>query len=167
MPHNMETDGAAGVRGREAAPTTSSQSQIERRGREAAPTTSSQFRNNSRGFTLIEIMVVLVILGMIAGLVYTAVFPRVEEAKQKTARAQIEILGLSLDNFRLDVGSYPATLQELVESSAQNWKGPYLRKKLIPPDPWGNPYTYEVVEEGNSFHLSSTGGGKKPINSWE
>ncbi len=120
-----------------------------------------------RGFTLIEIMVVLVILGMIAGLVYQAVIPKVEEAKIRTATAQIEILGLALDNFKLDVGSYPASIQELVESSAQGWKGPYLRKKAVPLDPWGNPYTYELVEEGNNFHLSSSGGGKKPINSWE
>lgn len=119
------------------------------------------------GFTLIEIMVVLVILGMIAGLVYQAVIPRVEDAKIRTAKAQMEIFGLALDNYRLDVGAYPNSLQELVESSAQGWKGPYLKKKMIPPDPWNNPYVYEVIEDGNDYHISSTGGGKSPINNWE
>ncbi len=120
-----------------------------------------------RGFTVIELMVVLVILSIIAGLVYQAVIPKVEEAKVKAARAQIEILGLALDNYRLDVGKYPDTLGELVASSAAGWKGPYLKKKIIPQDPWKNDYLYEVLEDGNDYHLSSNGGGKEPINSWE
>ncbi len=120
-----------------------------------------------RGFTLIEVMAVLIILALIAGLVYQAVIPRVDEARIKTAKTQMEILGLSLDNFRLDVGSYPATLEELVSSSAQGWKGPYLRDKKLPVDPWGNPYQYEVIDDGKDYRISSTGDGKTPINNWE
>lgn len=122
---------------------------------------------DSRGMTLIEVMVVLVILGMIAGLVAQAVLPRLEEAKIKTAKTQMEVISLALDNYRLDVDRYPDSLQELVESSAEGWKGPYLRKKKVPLDPWNEPYVYEITEDGEDFRLSSTGGGKEPINSWE
>ncbi len=133
------------------------------------PSTAEHRRNRSRGagFTVIELMVVLVILGLIASLVYQAVIPKVDEAKHKTAKAQMEILGLSLDNYRLDVGTYPPALGELVSSSAAGWKGPYL-KKVVPADPWGNPYVYEVIDEGKDYRLGCTAGGSDVvIKSWE
>jgi general secretion pathway protein G len=121
-------------------------------------------RRGERGLTLIEMMVVLLILGLLSGIVYQAVIPRFEEAKVKTARTQIEILALALDNYRLDVGSYPTGLEELVTSSAPGWRGPYLKKKAIPQDPWNNDYVYELIGEGNEFRISSTGGGKETIS---
>jgi general secretion pathway protein G len=119
------------------------------------------------GLTLIELMVVLVILGLLAGLVFQRFTPQIDKAKEQTAITQMEILGLALDNYRLDVGAYPDSLEELVNSSADGWRGPYLKKNRIPDDPWGNPYTYEVVEDGGDYRISSTAGGKGSINSWE
>jgi general secretion pathway protein G len=132
------------------------------------PTATRRRRpNRANGFTVIELMVVLVILGLIASLVYQAVIPKVDEAKHKTARAQMEILGLALDNYRLDVGTYPAALAELAASSSPGWKGPYLRKS-VPADPWGNPYFYEIVDEGKDYRLGCTAGGTEVvIKSWE
>ncbi len=117
------------------------------------------------GLTLIELMVVLVILGLLAGLVYANFFPQVEKAERQAAETQMEIFSLALDNYRLDVGVYPDSLQGLIESSDEDWNGPYLRSKIIPNDPWRNPYQYEVVEDGADFRLSSAGGKKGPIES--
>jgi general secretion pathway protein G len=101
------------------------------------------------GFTLIEMLVVIIVIGLLAGLVGPRILGRVSEAKTATARTQIELLGLALDNYRLDNGSYPTTEQGLAalqekpgrEPAATNWRGPYL-KKAIPADPWGRPYEY-------------------------
>ena len=101
------------------------------------------------GFTLIEILVVIIVIGLLAGLVGPRILGRVSEAKTATARTQIELLGLALDNYRLDNGGYPTTEQGLAalqekpsrEPVAANWRGPYLRK-AIPTDPWGRPYGY-------------------------
>lgn len=101
------------------------------------------------GFTLIELLVVIIVIGLLAGLVGPRILGRVSEAKTATAKTQIEMLGLALDNFRLDNGSYPTTEQGLAalqEKPTQdpvplNWHGPYL-KKAIPVDPWGRPYGY-------------------------
>jgi len=101
------------------------------------------------GFTLIEILVVIIVIGLLAGLVGPRILGRVSEAKTATARTQIELLGLGLDNYRLDNGSYPTTEQGLAALEERpsrdpvpaNWRGPYL-KKAIPADPWGKPYGY-------------------------
>jgi general secretion pathway protein G len=101
------------------------------------------------GFTLIEMLVVIIVIGLLAGLVGPRILGRVSEAKTATARTQVELLGLALDNYRLDNGSYPTTEQGLAalqekptrEPAATNWRGPYLRK-AIPADPWGRPYGY-------------------------
>lgn len=101
------------------------------------------------GFTLIEMLVVIIVIGLLAGLVGPRILGRVSEAKTATAHTQIELLGLALDNYRLDNGGYPSTEQGLAalqEKSASepvptNWRGPYL-KKAIPADPWGKPYSY-------------------------
>jgi general secretion pathway protein G len=118
---------------------------------------------DERGLTLIELLVVMVILGLFSTIVYQAFFPKIDQAKDQTARTQMDIIALALDSYRLDVGEYPATLGELVQSSAPRWKGPYLQKGKIPKDPWGNEFVYQVKEEGGNFDLSSTGGGKKEI----
>ncbi|MCM8536355.1 MAG: type II secretion system major pseudopilin GspG [Lentisphaeraceae bacterium] len=96
---------------------------------------------NLRKFTLIELLIVLIILGLLASLVAPKMFGKVDQSKVKTAVLQMELLSTALDAFRLDTGSYPNQLNELRSSSAKNWQGPYLSKKL-PLDPWGNAYVY-------------------------
>lgn len=108
------------------------------------------------GFTLIEILVVIVVLGLLAALVGPRILGRVSEAKGATARAQIELLGLGLDSYRLDNGAYPTTEQGLAALNDKpardpvplNWRGPYLRK-AVPLDPWGRPYLYRCPGEHN------------------
>ena len=115
-----------------------------------------------RGFTLIELLVVLVILGLLAGLVGPQVMKYVGSSKTKTARLQIEDLAASLDLYRLEVGRYPSGdegLDALVNkpSGAGNWNGPYLRKKVIPKDPWGFDYQYRTPGQHGPYDLFSLG----------
>lgn len=115
-----------------------------------------------RGFTLIELLVVLAILGMMAGIVGPRVIQYLGESKSKTAKLQIEDLGAALDLFVLDVGRYPSSeegLHALVEppSGTSRWHGPYLKKKQLPRDPWGNPYHYRVPGEHGAYDLFSLG----------
>src|SRR5438093_9939165 len=113
-------------------------------------------REGARGFTLIEILVVIIVLGLLAALVGPRILGRVSEAKTATARTQIELLGLALDNYRLDNGSYPTSeqgLEALQEKPTRepiplSWRGPYL-KKAVPLDPWGRPYIYRSPGEHN------------------
>ncbi len=118
---------------------------------------------NESGLTLIELLVVMVILGLFSTIVYQAFFPKVDQAKDQTTRTQMDIIALALDSYRLDVGEYPASLGELLQSSSSRWKGPYLQKGRVPKDPWGNDYVYQVKDEGRDFDLFSTGDGKKEI----
>jgi general secretion pathway protein G len=123
------------------------------------------------GFTLIEILVVIIVIGLLAGLVGPRILGRVSEAKSATARTQIELLGVALDNYRLDNGAYPTSDQSLgalQEKPARepipiNWRGPYL-KKAIPQDPWGRPYTYRSPGEHNptGYDLSTLGRDGQP-----
>ena len=115
------------------------------------------------GLTLIELLVVMIILGLFSTIVYQAFFPQVDKAKIQTARTQMDIVALALDSYRLDVGEYPGSLEDLVQSSSPRWRGPYIQKGRIPKDPWGNEYTYQVQEGGSAFTLASTGDGKKEI----
>ena len=127
--------------------------------------------SHRRGFTLIEILVVIIVLGMLAALVGPRILGRVSEAKSATARTQIELLGLGLDNYRLDNGGYPSTEQGLEalnekptrEPVPQNWRGPYLRK-AIPLDPWGRPYVYRSPGEHtpSGYDLTTLGRDGKP-----
>ena len=103
-----------------------------------------------RGFTLIEMLVVIVVIAILAGLVGPMVFQNVGDAKVSAAKAQLELFGLALDQYRLDNDYYPSTAQGLEalraapsgDPSARNWRGPYL-KKPVPLDPWGRPYIYK------------------------
>ncbi len=118
-------------------------------------------RCRERGFTLIEIMIVVIIIGLLAGLVGPRLFGKLTQAKQKSAKAQIELFGTALDAFRLDVGRYPTTeegLKALREkpSGLDAWKGPYLPKE-IPLDPWGKPYIYKSPGEHGEYDLFSYG----------
>ena len=118
--------------------------------------------NNQRGFTLIELLVVLVILGLLAGLVGPQVLRYTGSAKSDTAKLQIEELGAGLDLYHLEVGRYPTTdegLKALVEqpTGLNKWNGPYLKKKNIPTDPWGNDYHYKYPGEQGVYDLYSLG----------
>lgn len=116
---------------------------------------------DEKGFTLIELMVVIVILGLLAALVAPKMFGRIGESKQKAAKAQIELFGTAIDSFRLDVGKYPATSEGLQAlrakpSGLENWNGPYLPKE-IPLDPWGHAYNYRSPGEHGDYDLYSFG----------
>jgi general secretion pathway protein G len=120
--------------------------------------------NRSAGFTLIEILVVLVILGMLAGLVGPRLFTKVDSSKVKTAETQVKMLKAALQTFRLDLGRYPHTdegLGSLMKRTsgpdAQLWAGPYLEEE-VPLDPWGAPYQYSEEPSGTQeFTLYSFG----------
>jgi len=123
-------------------------------------------RRPSRGFTLLELLVVIIVLGLLAGLVAPQIFGRVGEAKITTARTQMSLVGTALDSYRLDNGAYPTTEQGLQalrekptrEPIATNWRGPYLRKE-VPLDPWGRAYVYRAPgsRNPNGYDLSTLG----------
>lgn len=131
----------------------------------------SQYRRRRDGLTLIELVVVIVILGLLVGIVAPQVLGRVSEARGTTARTQIEMLSLALDNYRLDTGGYPLTEQGLMALRDKPirppmpaaWRGPYLRRAL-PDDPWGRPYVYRFPGQRNpnEFDLFSLGRDGKP-----
>jgi general secretion pathway protein G len=134
---------------------------------------------DQRGFTLIELLVVIIVLGLLVGLVGPRLWGRVGQSKVAATRAQIELLGAGLDQYRLDVGSYPTGAQGLDalmrNPNANNWNGPYL-KKPVPKDPWGNAYKYRCCPGQNGeYDLWSEGADGAPggegenadITSWE
>lgn len=139
-------------------------------------------RRNRWGFTLLELLVVMVIIGLLVGYVGPKYFSQIGKSEVKAARAQINALGKALDQFRLDVRHYPSTEQGLAalierpsnEGNEAKWDGPYLTK-AVPPDPWGNPYVYTMPGEHGEYDLLSYGKDGKPggdgeaaeITSWQ
>lgn len=117
-------------------------------------------KKRNLGFTMIELLVVLVILGLLAGLVGPQFFGKVDSSKVRTAETQIKMLKMALQTYRLDVGSYPTSLEALSIAPAADknyWDGPYLEEDL-PLDPWNNPYNYK--KDGSApqgFYLYSYG----------
>jgi len=137
-------------------------------------------RNTARGFTLVELLVVLAILGLLAGLVGPQVMKFLGGSKTKTAALQIHDLGATLDLYRLEIGHYPSTdqgLDALVKQpgNVRNWNGPYLKKSDVPKDPWGNEYHYRSPGQQGAFDIWSLGadnreggeGEDKDVVSWE
>ncbi|QDC44700.1 type II secretion system major pseudopilin GspG [Methylophilus medardicus] len=122
---------------------------------------SSRFARDSGGFTLLELLVVMVIIGLLAGYVGPKYFQQIGKSEVKTAKAQIAALEQALDQYRLDVGHYPATeqgLQALMTNPDNNthWSGPYL-KKAVPNDPWGKTYQYRMPGQHGEYDLFSLG----------
>jgi general secretion pathway protein G len=122
--------------------------------------------SQASGFTLLELLVVMVIIGLLAGFVAPRYFAQVGKSQVKVARAQIDAFDKALDQFRLDVGRYPTSeegLQALVAkpNGEGNWAGPYL-KKGVPADPWGRPYVYQQPGTHGDFELQSYGKDGRP-----
>jgi general secretion pathway protein G len=123
------------------------------------------------GFTLLELLVVIVIIGLLASFVAPRYFSQVGKSEVKVARAQMDALEKALDQYRLDTGHYPgmeAGLGALMARPAneQKWDGPYLRK-AVPPDPWGNAYVYRIPGEHGEYDLVSYGKDGQPGGSGE
>ncbi len=120
---------------------------------------------NNKGFSLMEIMIVMIIIGLLASLVGPKIFGQLGKAKQKTAKTQIEMLMTALDAYRLDVGDYPSQ-QEGLEALMSNpgidgWAGPYLRKD-VPNDPWNRAYQYQNPGEHGEVDIFSYGKDNAP-----
>ena len=125
----------------------------------------------NQGFTLLELLVVLVILGLLAGYVGPRYFAQIGKSQAKVARAQLDALEKALDQYRLDLGRYPSTEQGLKAlfdrpPNEAKWAGPYL-KKLPPPDPWGRPFLYRSPGERDEYDLYSLGKDGLPGGSGE
>jgi len=132
-----------------------------------------------KGFTLMELLMVLVIVGLLAAVVGPSLYQRIKPAKETAVREQIENFGTALDSFLVDMGRYP-TMQEGLKvlrvkpDGSEKWNGPYL-KKDIPNDPWGTPYTYRAPGRSGGYEIVSFSadgreggeGENADINSWE
>ncbi len=133
-------------------------------------------RRGQRGFTLVELLVVLVILGLIAGFATPQVIKFLGKAKADAARVQVERLSGVLDLYRLELGRYPTSgegLEALLEApvDAANWNGPYLKKADALTDPWGQPYVYQSPGDHGDFDLYTLGadggdGEDRDVTSW-
>lgn len=135
-------------------------------------------KKNSRGFTLIEMIVVMVMIALLASLAAPKLFTKLGKGRQSAAKTQIELLGQALDHFRFDMARYPTTqegLNSLVNNPGiEKWDGPYLKKGL-PDDPWGRAYIYQSPGTHAEYDLSSYGrdgnpggeGEDRDVVSWE
>ena len=121
----------------------------------------SRIRTSSFGFTLLDLLVVMVIIGLLVGYVGPMYFKQVGKSEIKAARAQVDSLGKALDQYRLDTGRYPSSEQGLgalndKPSNENKWDGPYL-KKNAPPDPWGTLYFYKRQGGRGEYDIISCG----------
>jgi len=130
-----------------------------------------------RGFTLIELIVVITVLSLLMVVVAPQMFERADDAKRKAAQIQIDKVGNTIELYKLEVGRFPQTLEDLVQkpSDTENWKGPYLKKKALLKDPWERDLVYVYPGEHGRFDLLSLGsdgqrggeGENADITSWE
>lgn len=128
---------------------------------------SKRLRDARGGFTLVELLVVLVILALIMGLVGPRVLSYLTSSREKAAALQINGFKSSLDLFFLDAGRYPSSsegLEALVKkpSAVERWNGPYIQQSAIPADPWGNPYIYASPGQTAPFKITSNGADGRP-----
>jgi general secretion pathway protein G len=137
-------------------------------------------RHGEQGFTLIEILVVITIIGLIMGLVGPRVLNYLSEAKSKAAKIQIESFASALDLYFLDSGRYPNTSEGLTvlvqrPGNALPWNGPYVKGAVVPLDPWGNPYVYRMPGQHGTYDVISYGsdgseggaGAAADVTSWQ
>jgi general secretion pathway protein G len=118
-------------------------------------------RSSDRGFTLLELLVVMVIIGLLAGYVGPKLFGQIGKSETKVAKAQIDALSKALDQYRIDIGHYPSSEQGLAAlvqkpTDEVKWQGPYMAKN-VPPDPWGKPYLYRTPGQHGDYDLQSYG----------
>jgi general secretion pathway protein G len=128
--------------------------------------TNTRFLPSAKGFTLLELLVVMVILGLLAGFIAPKYFAQIGKSEVKVTRTQIVGLEHALDEYRLDTGHYPSTEQGLnalfvQPSDEPKWDGPYL-KKQVPLDAWGNAYVYRMPGEHDEYDLLSYGKDGQP-----
>ena len=118
-----------------------------------------KWRPRRRAFTLIEIMIVVVIIGLLAGLVGPKLVKKLVQGQKGAAKAQVHLFGNALKDYFMDMGEYPDSIKALLENPGgdKKWDGPYLDPARIPDDPWGEPYEYSLGEKKQSFKLSSKG----------
>ncbi len=127
----------------------------------------SAARQHSTGFTLLELLVVIVIIGLLAAYVGPKYFAQLGKSEVTVAKSQMESFEKSLDTYRLDVGRYPTTEEGMAAlmvapaAAGAKWNGPYL-KKAVPPDPWGNPYVYRAPGAKAEYEIVSTGKDGQP-----
>jgi len=137
-------------------------------------------RGGERGFTLVELLVVITIIALIMGIVGPRVLNYLTESKAKAAKIQIESFGSALDLFFLDTGRYPNTSEGLAAlvrrpGNINSWNGPYLKGGVVPPDPWGNAYVYRSPGQHGNYDILSYGsdgteggtGAAADITSWQ
>lgn len=142
-----------------------------------ASSTIPPVRNTQRGFTLLEMLVVLTILALMAAVVAPRVLKSLGGARSDTAAAQIAALSTGIDLYQLETGAVPPNLQALVEKpqGVARWNGPYLKKRNIPKDPWGREYRYQAPGKNGDYDLYTLGADGTPggtnddrdINNWE
>jgi len=133
-------------------------------------------RRGQRGFTLVELLLVLVILALIAGLVLPGIIGKAESAKVRAASSQISRISMSVENFYLDTGATPDSLDDLVNepTGVTGWNGPYIKNSILK-DPWGKEYQFRSPGEHGDFDILSFGadgqsggeGKNADITSWE
>jgi general secretion pathway protein G len=119
-----------------------------------------------KGFTLLELLIALLIVGLLVGVVAQNLFGNVSKAERTAAKQQIDAFSKAIEAYRLDMGAFPTTEQGLAVLSkapvgSTRWKGPYLKKEA-PPDPWGNPYVYKAPGQNQPYEIISLGRDGRP-----